>query len=157
EVPVRGAEFETRVRLNAEGLRGPEIRPRAEVARRVLLLGDAFALGYAVSEEQTLRAQLETRLGGAPRVEVLNAGVTGYGTEQEVLFERCRGARLQPDVVVVLFRAEDVTETSDRTPDAPCPADDGSDAGGVIPARAYPGPLRPPDNRPWRGSVALAD
>jgi len=47
----------------------------------VLVVGDSFAAGSQVNDDETWPAQLEARLG----VPVLNAGIGGYGIDQMVL------------------------------------------------------------------------
>ena len=87
------------VAFNALGLRGP--LPREE-SSRVLLLGDSLVLAGNTPEAETLRARLETRLGGA---QVLNAGRESYGPDQSLLWLRRHGAALGPDAVVLVLCA----------------------------------------------------
>ena len=84
--------------INAAGLRGPEVR--RDGPRRILVLGDSFAFGVGVDDEHTLAAQLGALLG--PSWEVLNGGVSGYSTDQELLwFERLESLRSEIVVLVV--------------------------------------------------------
>lgn len=97
-VPAEGYRSE-RVRVNALGLRGPELareKPRGE--RRVLAVGDSFTFGEGVADADTWPARLERTLGG-PRVA--NLGVLGYGLDQQLLRLRQTGLALDPDVVVL--------------------------------------------------------
>jgi len=106
-------------RINALGLRGPELaRKKSEGTRRVLLVGDSYAFGLGVAEGDSIAARLEERLnataadagnGGAARApfEVLNFGVPAYQTEQERLLLERVGFALEPDVVVLLYFAND--------------------------------------------------
>lgn len=83
--------------INAAGLRGREVR--RDGPGRILVLGDSFAFGVGVDDEQTLAAQLGWLLG--PSREVLNGGVSGYSTDQELLwFDRL--ASLRPEIVVLV-------------------------------------------------------
>lgn len=83
--------------INSAGLRGPEIRQ--DRPRRILVLGDSFAFGVGVDDDHTLAAQLGALLGSS--WEVLNGGVSGYSTEQELLwFERLEW--LRPEIVVLV-------------------------------------------------------
>ncbi len=88
------------IQVNALGMRDPE-RPRDKPSgvRRVLLLGDSMVFGTGVEMGSRCGDILETRLG--PGVEVLNAAVGGWGTDQEFLFLCREGFALQPDVVVL--------------------------------------------------------
>ncbi|MEM7412320.1 MAG: GDSL-type esterase/lipase family protein [Myxococcota bacterium] len=102
-------EFRADVAINSDGLRGPEIGPRPERGYRVLLLGDSVVAGFEVPYEETFAALLESELSkrvGAP-VQVINAGVRGYGTDQSYLFYRERGIRFDPDLVMLLHSDND--------------------------------------------------
>jgi hypothetical protein len=102
-----GHERVVRVTTNASGLRGPELPTgRTPGVRRVLALGDSFTFGDAVEAEEAWPAQLEARLnrgGPANRWQVINAGVPGHGTGQELLLAQILEDRLEPDVVVLGF------------------------------------------------------
>jgi len=99
-----------RYRIDSLGLRGGEVRPRfGRSARRVVVLGDSFAFGLGVDEDETFPAQLETFLEtdtGRP-VEVLNLGVPGYHTGQELEWLIRAGIALEPDLVVLLYYGND--------------------------------------------------
>lgn len=100
---VRRAGRVEEVRLDSRGLRGDEPRPRDEVGRRILVLGDSMTFGHGVAEEEAFPAVLETRLESAGEtlpVEVVNAGVKGYGTDQIFRLFVERLIDLSPDVVV---------------------------------------------------------
>ena len=99
-------EFEAEVRINARGLRDREIgydNPKG--ALRILSLADSFGEALQVNLEQTYHKQLEGLLAdslGRP-VEVLNAGVGGWGTDQEAIFYVAEGFRYEPKVVLLAF------------------------------------------------------
>jgi len=104
---------EVEYRVNAEGMRGPEVAvEKPDGVRRVALLGDSIAFGYWVAEEDTLARQLESTLdevrGDGPPVEVLSFGVPGYNLEQEIEMLRSRALRFDPDVVVLAFCLNDL-------------------------------------------------
>ncbi|HET7294237.1 MAG TPA: SGNH/GDSL hydrolase family protein [Vicinamibacteria bacterium] len=93
------------VRINSLGFRGREVAPRkGPGVVRVLALGDSFVFGIGVDEEHTFTSRLESRLRdltGQPH-EVVNMGVAGYSTDQELLLFRERGLALSPDVVLLV-------------------------------------------------------
>jgi hypothetical protein len=98
-----------RYRNNSGGFRGAREWSEAARARhRVLLLGDSFAYGIGVDDEDTFAAVAERRLrdGGAD-VAVVNAGVGGTGTEYALNLFRKRGAALRPEVVFLAVHAND--------------------------------------------------
>ena len=102
-----GHERVVRVTTNASGLRGAEL-PTGKVrgVRRVLALGDSFTFGDAVEAEEAWPAQLEARLNrsdAAHRWQVINAGIPGHGTGQQLLLSGMLEERLRPDVVVLGF------------------------------------------------------
>jgi lysophospholipase L1-like esterase len=106
ETTVRGIA----IRVNAFGLRGPEVAARAAPGtHRVLAIGDSATFGEALAEEDSFPVQLERELTArsGERYEVLNAGVQGYNTENELAFLRARGLALEPETVVVGFNLND--------------------------------------------------
>ncbi len=99
-------EFEAEVRINARGLRDREIGyDNPEEAFRVLSLADSFGEALQVDLAETYHKQLESLLAGslAQPVEVINAGVGGWGTDQEAIFYLAEGFRYEPDVVLLAF------------------------------------------------------
>ncbi|MCA8957300.1 MAG: hypothetical protein KDC87_14590 [Planctomycetes bacterium] len=98
-----------RYRVNELGLRGgPVAVPKPAGHKRVLVLGDSYAFGFGVAEKDTLAAQLQRALAAPHReVEVLNAGVPGYHTGQELQVLVRNGSKLAPDLVVLVYYAND--------------------------------------------------
>lgn len=97
------------------GMRGPN-RTVAKPAgvKRVLVVGDSVAYGIGVGADQTFSAVLEKILAtyhpDVP-VEVLNSGVAGYNTTQELAFLEQRGFALEPDAIVLAYCPNDVLVT----------------------------------------------
>jgi hypothetical protein len=131
-----GHERIVHIATNSLGLRGPEIGSKPAGVRRVLALGDSFTFGHAVEAAEAWPAVLEALLNarGGPRYEVINAGVGGYGTGQELLMYDELQARVQPDLVVLGFAVVNDpldnlcvdAERFDGKADAPCFRLDGS-------------------------------
>jgi hypothetical protein len=98
-------EFSVGVSVNEHGLRGGPVGPRQDGVSRVLVLGDSFAFGYGVGDDETFAAYLEACLNrtGPGAFEVMNAGVPGYGTVDQLNFLRSRAEALAPDFVVLQF------------------------------------------------------
>ena len=96
----------TRVQINSRGLRDVEHGARDRRRPRILVLGDSFTWGFGVEQGERYTDWLARLLG--PGVEVINAGVSGYGTDQELLYYRTDGFRYQPDVLLLEFELEDV-------------------------------------------------
>ncbi|PWB74841.1 MAG: hypothetical protein C3F15_07315 [Holophagae bacterium] len=98
-----------RYRVSSLGLRGGELSPqRPAGGQRVVVLGDSFAFGLGVDEDETFAAQLEALLRrDGRRVEVANLGVPGYHTGQELAWLERAGFALDPDLVVLLYYGND--------------------------------------------------
>jgi hypothetical protein len=75
---------------------------------RVLSLGDSHTQGYEVRQEATFSAVLERYLEAhSVRAQVLNAGVSGFSTAEELAYLISEGYKYKPDIVVVGFYAND--------------------------------------------------
>jgi hypothetical protein len=100
-----GHERIVHITTNSLGLRAPELAPKPAGVRRVLALGDSFTFGHAVEAAEAWPAVLQQLLNsrGGPRYEVINAGVGGYGTGQQLLLYDELEARVEPDLVVLGF------------------------------------------------------
>jgi len=77
--------------------------------KRVIVLGDSVVVSSDVLDlNNTMTRQLEMMLADqAQPVEVLNFGVTGYCTLAEVELLRVKGLKFKPDLVIVVFVAND--------------------------------------------------
>jgi lysophospholipase L1-like esterase len=84
-------------RINDLGLRGGDV-VREPTRPRVIVVGGSAAFGLRVPERATFAAGLESQLTG---VEVLNAGVSGYLSAQELALVVTRLLDLEPAVLVV--------------------------------------------------------
>jgi lysophospholipase L1-like esterase len=93
--------------VNADGFRGPELRPPGQ-AKRVLVYGDSFIAARATHFEDTYPERLAAELKSSLQadVEAINAGVVGYGPDQECLRMEAELPRLKPDLVIVAVLAE---------------------------------------------------
>jgi hypothetical protein len=98
-------DFAVRVSINRKGLRDSEYPyERVPGKRRMLLLGDSFAWGYGVPQDRSLGELVEAR---RPDWEIINAGVSGYGTDQQLLWLQHEGHRYRPDVILLLLHPND--------------------------------------------------
>ena len=98
------------VRVNSEGLRDREhTKTKPPNTLRVAVLGDSFTEAIHVPVEQTFWSKLERKLGncqaikGRKNVEVINFGVQGYGTAQELILLRKKVWDYSPDIVILAF------------------------------------------------------
>ena len=101
------------VTYNEKGLRDLPILPKAEGEFRILTLGDSIVYGWGVPQDQIFTVRLEqllqSRLGGM--VRVINTGVGGYNTVQEVRYFKQEGITFHPDLVVLTYVENDIEET----------------------------------------------
>jgi hypothetical protein len=93
--------FSVLVHQNAWGLRASDsIQPsRRSNQPRILVLGDSYVWGYGVEQSQMMTAP-EVHRSSA---ELINFGVSGYGTDQEYLFYSRLGTKFDVDEVVLVF------------------------------------------------------
>ncbi len=95
---------------NQLGLRNREIGPKAPGVFRILFLGDSLVF-YGETRSGTLYTQaLEENLNRVSQrpVEVVNAGVPGYTTYQELEFLKIYGLEMEPDLVILGFVFNDL-------------------------------------------------
>ena len=103
---ISRAEFDAPVRIGSFGVRGEGPGPRTDSTFRILTLGDSQTFGFGVLDDQTYSVHLERILGTrfpSLDVEVVNAGVPGYGTVDEVIWLRERAHEVDPDLIVSQF------------------------------------------------------
>ena len=85
---------------------------------RIAVLGDSFAEALQVPTAQTFWSIMQDRLSSCSalagrRVEVLNFGVSSYGTAQELIMLRKRVWQYSPDLIILAFTpANDVRNNS---------------------------------------------
>ena len=102
-------QFQTVVKINEKGLRDREhLYERQNNIERVLVLGDSFAWGYGVEESERFSQLLEKSLD----VEMINAGVSGYSTDQELLWYKNEGIKYETDLVILVLAGNDVGDNN---------------------------------------------
>ena len=112
--PAWGENPERRIvyQVNRHGFRDVDVsETKPEGVVRVAVLGDSFTHGNGCHLEETFPKVAEATLGKeAPElpVEVLNCGVGGYNTRQQVEIMKWRVLALDPDLVVIAFYVNDV-------------------------------------------------
>lgn len=108
----RTPELAVPISINEHGLRDSEhTYEKAAGTYRILLLGDSFVEGLQVPLEQTVGKQLEARLiswANGVEYEVINGGVSRFGTDNEILFYDYSGSRYDPDLVILFFFYNDL-------------------------------------------------
>lgn len=101
----------TKVVTNSKGLRDDEYDyGKPPDVKRILLLGDSVVAGMEVEADQVLDRRLESLLSRHGKYEVINAGVRGYGTDQQYVFFQSEGYKYDPDVVIYVYVNNDPWE-----------------------------------------------
>jgi lysophospholipase L1-like esterase len=100
-------------KINALGLRGQDFATEKPAdTSRILFVGDSFTFGEGVQDDEPFASVLQQRLRSEVdkderRYQVINAGVSGYNTKDEVLYLRTKWLDLEPDMVVLVFYLND--------------------------------------------------
>lgn len=100
---LRGAE----ISINSLGARGPEVpKEKASGTIRIVSMGASVGFGWTVKDDESYPARLEARLnaraeGTGTHYEVLNFGVGGYATRDEVAALEYKALPLDPDLVII--------------------------------------------------------
>ena len=89
------------VQHNSLGFR--DIEFERDARPRVLFLGDSFVWGVDAEADERFTDLLRTRM---PGFNIVNAGVSGYGTDQEYLLLQRIWPKIQPALVVLIFCAD---------------------------------------------------
>lgn len=93
--------FAISVHQNRFGLRTSNklLMKNPERKRRIIILGDSYVWGYGVGDKDVFT---ELTKPGSD-VELINFGVSGYGTDQEYLFYKKLGKSFEVDEVILMI------------------------------------------------------
>lgn len=104
--------------VNSKGFRGPDFSEnKPGDVYRIFCLGNSCCFGTKVPQKVTYPAQLEKLLNanpGAKKVEVINAGVPGYSSLQELRYLREEIVKYDPDMVIVQYGENDEEGTNEQ-------------------------------------------
>ncbi len=104
-------EWDTDVKINAEGFRDDELLPKEQFDLRILMLGDSMTWGYGVEKEETFSEVLQQKLKAkGVNADVINAGATSYSPTLEYLLLKNKGLSYQPDVVILNMDMSDIQD-----------------------------------------------
>lgn len=101
---------EVTVSINSRGFRGPELRAtNSDSSLVVLALGGSTTFGTRVDQGQTwpghLQSELQASLVDTPlqgrNAEVVNGGVPGYTSAENIVQLSLQGVHLRPDLVII--------------------------------------------------------
>jgi len=112
---VKPGSFDVQVEANSVGFRDREhaVEKPAGV-KRIVVLGDSFMEAIQVRFEESLPHLLEQKLQSRGPTEVINISVSGTGTAREYLALREYGLRYKPDLVLVFFVGNDISDNSKK-------------------------------------------
>lgn len=104
------------VRINADGFRGDDLLAPPAGWPRVCLIGDSVTFGNGCPEDGTLAVMLAAELAarGTP-AQVLNCGIPGYNADNVAVLLRERVLALQPQRVLYVMVANDVSGSLARS------------------------------------------
>jgi hypothetical protein len=112
-------EGEAYVRINSDGLRDQEHAiAKPDDTFRIAVVGDSYCEAFSVSLEEAFWSVMGKKLeecGAFParKIEVINFGVSGYGTAQELLTLREKVLKYSPDLVLLAVTTNnDITDNS---------------------------------------------
>ena len=95
-------------RFAMPGLRG---EPLGGAQHRVLVLGDSFAFGWLLTEQDStvgkLQQQANTRYG-IDHLRFANASCGGWGLDEMVAYVEAFGERVEPSLVLVFLNTDDI-------------------------------------------------
>lgn len=95
------------VLMNADGFWDtPHQSIKPPGVRRLLFLGDSFTSGYGIDKKERFTDLVKDRLSS--EYEVINMGMWGYSTDQELLVFDEKGLAYAPDVVILSMFVDDL-------------------------------------------------
>ena len=104
-------DINVELRINQDGFRGPEwVKEASPGTIRIAHIGDSELFAVRLEEHETPSARLEHHLSEqfpASSFEVLNFGVGGYNSEQQLEVLRTKALQFTPDIVIVNFITND--------------------------------------------------
>lgn len=105
------SQFSYHIDTNSHGLRSDEIgSEKTADTYRVLILGDSFTFGEGVEVNERFDQQLKKLSIPGKALEVINAGVMGYGTDQELLYLIHEGLKFKPNLVILMTYENDLED-----------------------------------------------
>ena len=109
-------QYRVTITTNQAGLRGIKdyTVPKPPNTYRIAMLGDSMLFGFGVADNEVVSYQLEhllNRTAKNRKFEVLNFGVSGFGTAEQLVAYEKLVRPYKPDAVVVFYFSNDVGNT----------------------------------------------
>lgn len=111
----RSPDVSVEFRINGQGMRDDRefAYAKPQGVKRIVSLGDSFTAGFEVEGDETFSSVLERALAARGiRVEVLNAGVSGYSNAEALLYLERELYRYEPDLVLLSFFGNDLVDNT---------------------------------------------
>lgn len=113
---AEGYAWGCNVKINSHGFRDKEYSIiKGGDAYRIVAIGDSITFGNFMPLEETFSKKLESLFedrNNSHTVEVLNLGVGGYDTLNEVAFLENKGVKFKPDTVILGYCINDLGSDS---------------------------------------------
>ena len=97
------------ISINSDGFRDDEFRPNDKF--KVMLLGDSMTFGMEIDQKEIFSNLIEQNLVDSmsiDQVDVMNFGITGYSTAQELICFEYYAPIVKPDIaILMLFEQND--------------------------------------------------
>jgi len=106
-------DYSINIRTNSKGIRADrEIEYAKPIGKkRIIVLGDSFTMGYGVNIEDLYLTRLEKKLKDIGYdVDIVNLGVSGFSTAEEVIMLENEGLKYEPNLVILAFFQNDLDE-----------------------------------------------
>ena len=104
------------ISINSQGRRDREVPTKKPAGTyRIAILGDSVAFGARVEAKHDFASQIEWTLNARDKsrcYEVLNFGVPGYGTWQELSALKEKALAYDPDLVILAFVMNDLFDNN---------------------------------------------
>ena len=107
------SEYDIEIRTNSRGIRANEEIPYEKPAgtKRIVILGDSFAMGYESDLPNTFLARMQQELAAAGQpVQLVNLAVSGHGNAEELITLQEEGLKYSPDLVLLCWHASDYSD-----------------------------------------------
>ena len=107
--------------INSYGMRGPEIsKEKADDVYRVMFIGGSTAFGSgSTSDETTIPGYLQQKFNNEnldKKIEVINAGISGYYSLTEIFYIKNFLLEFEPDLLIVYDGINDSGYSQDNQP-----------------------------------------
>lgn len=99
-----------KVNINEKGFRDNSFtEEKPEDTIRIMIFGDSITFGRGVNQSDTYPKVVEKKLNNYFKqdIQVINAGVSGYGMKDQYLLLKNKGVKYEPDIVVITINNND--------------------------------------------------